>query len=196
MTWFVVHLYVIVSEIRRRFELLNTKFEYIIRTTSSEAAAINCLKCHDLLCGLITKVNKTFGFQIMIVDKLIALRVVETSYLCLLFAIEERTKFSVLTFVNNFIWSIDFIICGALISFSCGKTNKQAQFSLILCQNLQNEVGNDPLKGEILTQFAKQVVAARPEFNCLGFLPVNYGSFLKILGSIFNYIVIVLQFDH
>nr|XP_015835050.1 PREDICTED: uncharacterized protein LOC107397846 isoform X1 [Tribolium castaneum] len=109
MTWFVVHLYVIVSEIRRRFELLNTKFEYIIRTTSSEAAAINCLKCHDLLCGLITKVNKTFGFQIMIVDKLIALRVVETSYLCLLFAIEERTKFSVLTFVNNFIWSIDFI---------------------------------------------------------------------------------------
>ncbi|XP_044254782.1 uncharacterized protein LOC123005192 [Tribolium madens] len=195
MTWFVIRLYVTVNEIRRRFELLNRKFELIIRTTNSETPTINYLKCHDMLCGLITKVNKTYGFQIMIMDKLIALRVVETSYLCVLFAIEERTKLSVLSFVNNCLWSICFIICGALISFSCGKANKQAQFMIVLCQNLYNKVGGHPLKEEILMQFAKQVVLAKPEFNCLGFFPVNYGSFLKILSSIFNYIIIVLQFD-
>lgn len=110
MTWFVIQLYIIANEIRRRFELLNTKFEITIRSTDSETEAMNCLKCHDLLCGLITKVNKTYGLQILIMDKLIALNVVETSYLCLLFVIEERTKFSVVTFVNNFIWSIDFIV--------------------------------------------------------------------------------------
>ncbi|CAH1370289.1 unnamed protein product [Tenebrio molitor] len=192
ITWFVVHLYMAACTIRRRFDLLNRTFVAAVRTTNGGTLAVKCMKCHDLLCDLVASINKVYGFQIMIMDKIVALSVVESSYLCLLFVIEARTKFSVVALATNLIWSADFMICAALVCFSCGAAKKQAQLIVPICQNLH---GGSPDKDEILTQFSRQVAMTRPEFRCLGSFPTDYGSFFKILTSIFNYIVIVLQFD-
>ncbi|RZB39225.1 7tm 7 domain containing protein, partial [Asbolus verrucosus] len=177
ITWFVVDLYMTANTVTKRFELLNKKFSTIIKFQNEhflEVHAINYMKCHDMLCDLITNINKTYGIQILILEKIIALNVVETTYLCLLLAIQDRTKFNAVIFVNNFIWSIDFIICGALICFSCGKASRVGQHMLVLCQNLYNTNQKNTVKAEILIQFSKQVAEIKPEFSSLEFFPVNY----------------------
>lgn len=110
ITWFVVHLYMAACTIRRRFDLLNRTFVAAVRTTNGGTLAVKCMKCHDLLCDLVASINKVYGFQIMIMDKIVALSVVESSYLCLLFVIEARTKFSVVALATNLIWSADFMV--------------------------------------------------------------------------------------
>ena len=105
-TWFVVHLHMSANAIRQRFCLLNARFHDIIRYPKCETHILNYMKCH-MLCGLIEFVNDTYSFQILILEKIIALHVIETTCLCLWFAPEN---FNVVTFLNNFVWSVDFMV--------------------------------------------------------------------------------------
>ena len=108
--WFIVHLHMVATALRTRFGLINRKFLALIRNPSPEVQAVGCMKFHFMLCDIITNINKTYSFQILIIDKIIAVNVVKTSYLCLLSVTDDQAKFSIAAFVTNFLWSVDFMV--------------------------------------------------------------------------------------
>jgi hypothetical protein len=164
ITWFVVHLYMAACTIRRRFDLLNRTFVAAVRTTNGGTLAVKCMKCHDLLCDLVASINKVYGFQIMIMDKIVALSVVESSYLCLLFVIEARTKFSVVALATNLIWSADFMVSTEEIVLFFDVVLDLCRFGVLLVRRRQK---TGPVDRTNLSKSARGKSRQRRDFDAV-----------------------------
>ena len=88
-----------------------------------------------------------------------------------------------------------FQIYAALVLFACDKINREANSTLLLCQNVIRSTKDKTLMRKLLKHFARQIGTVNSQFRCPLELVLDKKTFLKILTDVLNYLIIVFQFD-
>ncbi|CAH1370288.1 unnamed protein product [Tenebrio molitor] len=140
-------------------------------------------------------VGRVYGWQILIMEKMITFYVVYTTYYCYLLLSGLAIIFHPMCVLNNVLWTTVFLIYGVLILFSCDEANKKAQSVLLLSRNLIRRTKPKTQIRRVLQQFSSQMSQVKPQFCCpLGF-PICRKSFFNIIGRVVDYLIIVFQLD-
>lgn len=66
-----------------------------------------------------------------------------------------------------------------------------------LCYSLIKRLGNNEFKMKNdLREYANQASQVKPKFSADGFFDVNLGLLMPIFGSVFTYIIVLMQFQN
>lgn len=78
---------------------------------------------------------------------------------------------------------------------ACDKAEKEVGKVPEICYNVMKTLGDNEykLKNE-LREFANQANHLKPTFSAAGFFDINLGLTMPIFGSIFTYIIVLMQF--
>ncbi|XP_068907012.1 uncharacterized protein [Tenebrio molitor] len=159
----VLRVYDLANTIADRFVLLCNKINNLVRISNSEseilveADATNCLKCYYVLFEAMETVGRVYGWQILIMEKMITFYVVYTTYYCYLLLSGLAIIFHPMCVLNNVLWTTVFLIYGVLILFSCDEANKKAQSVLLLSRNLIRRTKPKTQIRRVLQQFSSQM---------------------------------------
>ncbi|KAJ3630664.1 hypothetical protein MTP99_011847 [Tenebrio molitor] len=190
-----LRFYDLANAITNRFLLLHQKINTLVDVHNDALMVVqagNLLKCYYTLCKTMDTVSQLYGWQILLIEKMIVLHLVYTMYyIYLLF----HTMTIWLFVIVNILWAAGCFLHGYLIVFSCDDTNKSAQAVLLLSQNLAARTKPDSQVRKILEEFCRQIGQGKPEICCPLGLPIDRKLFCNIVGNVFNSLIIVFQFD-
>lgn len=79
----------------------------------------------------------------------------------------------------------------------CDKTEKEVAKVPQLCYSLMRTLGDNEFKlKNDLENYANQADRLKPKFSAAGFFDINYGLTMPIFGSVFTYIIVLMQFHN
>jgi hypothetical protein len=112
----VLQVYNLANTIADRFVLLCNKINNLVRISNSEseilveADATSCLKCYYVLFEAMETVGRVYGWQILIMEKMITFYVVYTTYYCYLLLSGLAIIFHPMCVLNNVLWTTVFLV--------------------------------------------------------------------------------------
>ncbi|EFA02929.1 gustatory receptor 94 [Tribolium castaneum] len=179
---FALQIHNLATKIERRFNILHRE----MAQTCDVDQITNCMKTHYVLSKLMENISTIYGWQILLMYKMLALYIVGGLYFIHLLK-SSGLNFHVAEAICYLLWNKFLIVGCVVLVFSCDRANQEAEKTPQLCRNLK--------KTKIMKQFLKQVDHLAPTIRLPQGSPVDRRAFFDIISDIINYVVIVLQFD-
>ncbi|KAJ3657697.1 hypothetical protein Zmor_009484 [Zophobas morio] len=213
LSFFVLWFFDFSKTVSNRLVLLNKKIEKLVTVEDHESfrQTFNCMKCHFALCEIFESLGEICGWQILMLQKMCALYMVETIFYCYSY-FQHGGLCHISDIICNILWTLTFLVVpmskqklllferffqiyAALVLFACDEINREANSTLLLCQDVIRSTKDKTLMRKLLKHFARQIGTVNSQFRCPLELVLDKKTFLKILTDVLNYLIIVFQFD-